>query len=268
MSETAAGRKPQLLIRDLMCIADTKWVLGHWLIKVLPNARRLDDFTALSALLQEELGHTRALFSYIEEMADLKEQTLELDRLPHEINSMALLDSPPISWPDFLARASCADLATWVLLQSPVHSAALPSGLLAKISNEEHYHQLYYTGCLESLSEHEKRAAAQHIEDSVLHVLAWLGPAGSDSLQHTHAGQRLINAVNQQAHTAGIRLKGEWTPTGAQVVTEGWEWDRRRPRGSAVPAALYHLMVPVDEMARLARRPRSEANADAFSTVE
>ena len=43
---------------ELLCIADSNWVLGHWYIKVMLNGRSLPDCTAFAGMGQDSLGHT------------------------------------------------------------------------------------------------------------------------------------------------------------------------------------------------------------------
>ena len=51
------------LMQELLCIADTDWVLGHWYIKVMLNGRSLPDCTAFAGMGRDR-GHTRAIFVY------------------------------------------------------------------------------------------------------------------------------------------------------------------------------------------------------------
>ena len=55
------------LVSELLCLADSKWALGHWYIKVMLNSRTLTDATAFAGMSQDELGHTRALFRWMED---------------------------------------------------------------------------------------------------------------------------------------------------------------------------------------------------------
>ena len=64
-------------IGEMLCIADTDWVLGHWYIKVMLNGRSLTDCSAFAGMAQDTLGHTRAMFRYLEDELDLPEHQLE-----------------------------------------------------------------------------------------------------------------------------------------------------------------------------------------------
>ena len=39
----------QALLGELLCISDSKWVLGHWYVKVIPNGRSVPDFSSMAA---------------------------------------------------------------------------------------------------------------------------------------------------------------------------------------------------------------------------
>ena len=53
---------PQPLVDELLCVADSKWVLGHWYIKLIQNGRSLTDFNAFAAMAQDRASNqARAL---------------------------------------------------------------------------------------------------------------------------------------------------------------------------------------------------------------
>ena len=78
------------LINELLCLADSKWKLGHWYIKVMMNSRTLTDATSFAGMSQDELGHTRALFRMMEEVLGLPEHQLEFGRSANRIHDMHL----------------------------------------------------------------------------------------------------------------------------------------------------------------------------------
>jgi ring-1,2-phenylacetyl-CoA epoxidase subunit PaaC len=91
-------------------MSNSKWVLGHWYIKLIQNGRSLTDFNALAAMAQDQLGHTRSLFALLEARGNSGER-LEFGRDRAEVQSMELLDEPPTSWADFLVTTSLAEYA-------------------------------------------------------------------------------------------------------------------------------------------------------------
>ena len=87
----------RVLEGELLCIADSSWVLGHWYINCMLNGRELTDFTSMAGIAEEKLGHARALFRFMEEYYGLPEYQLEFARQADEIHAMELLDAPPHS---------------------------------------------------------------------------------------------------------------------------------------------------------------------------
>ena len=84
------------LVAELLCAADTNWVLGHWFLKVIMNGRSLTDCTAFAGMAQDTLGHTRALFQILEDWNDMPDQQLEFGRGIEKIHSMQVLDKPQV----------------------------------------------------------------------------------------------------------------------------------------------------------------------------
>jgi len=267
--EDLAAAADELLFDDLLCVADTKWVLAHWFIKVLPNARRLDDFTALSALVQEELGHVRAMFEVAEKLARLPERTLEHDRGPEQLHSMVLLDRPPLGWAQFVLSAYVADEAALALLESLGSPGSGLEGLAKRVGNEEGMHRLYWQGSLESLTPSE-RAEAQALAEVVLpEARRWLA-FGAD--------RRRAGGLDDGSGSFAARVAGVFVAASLSVPREsfvapgagGEDWDprRRRPRRASFPRALFELMVPSNEMALLARRPRRAQSKDQLMPAQ
>ena len=65
---------------QLLCVADSNWVLGHWYTVCMLNGRELTDFTSMAGIAEDKLGHTRALFRFMEEYYELPEYQLEFGR--------------------------------------------------------------------------------------------------------------------------------------------------------------------------------------------
>ena len=79
---------------DLLCIADSNWVLGHWYTNCMLNGRELTDFTSMAGIAEDKLGHVRAVFRFMEEHFDLPEYQLEFGRDASQIHSCLLYTSP------------------------------------------------------------------------------------------------------------------------------------------------------------------------------
>ena len=106
---------------EMLCIADTDWVLGHWYIKVMLNGRSLTDCTAFAGMAQDSLGHTRAMFRYLEEELGLPDHQLEFGRERDQLHDLEMLSAPPENWGDFLVSTFLAEIAVWRMLNTFNH---------------------------------------------------------------------------------------------------------------------------------------------------
>ena len=145
------------LIGELLCLADSNWVLGHWYCNCMLNGRELTDFTSMAGIAEDKLGHTRALFRYMEEQFELPDYQLEFGRAVDKVHSMELLDSPPQNWADFVLTLYLADVAIWKL-SSTLREGNVPAvaNLLTKFGEEAYFHQLCIDGWLKALDSDEK----------------------------------------------------------------------------------------------------------------
>ena len=103
----------QTVLAEMLCLADTKWVLGHWYAKIILNGRTVPDFSSMAGMAQDELGHTRAIMNYLEQSNGLPEHQLEFGRRVDQIHNMQLLDQAPTSWADFVVTVYLAEHALW-----------------------------------------------------------------------------------------------------------------------------------------------------------
>ncbi len=261
------------LLSELLCLADSKWVLGHWYIKVMLNCRTLTDATAFSGMSQDELGHTRALFRFLEEEYDLPEHQLEFGRERDQIHSMALLDEPPANRGDFMLTAYLAEAALWNFLLTFRNGANEEvAGMVNHFGKESRFHRLSLLGWSKSLDAEDRAQMVDAFATRVPLALSWFGDADADADELKDAGIRsesasaagaalLHGAVNEIADILSLEV-----PQAADMEV-AWDKMRRRPEGSALPAALWEAMLPSSDEAKLARRPLSisiEDNIDLF----
>lgn len=267
----------QAVIDELLCIADTKWVLGHWYIKVMQNGRALTDFNALAAMSQDELGHTRAIFSLLEQNNPGAADYLEFKRAREQIHSMAMLDAPPRNWGDFIITALLAEQALRLLFDyAPARHAGL-AALSAKCRQECAFHALYFDGSLEGFQGADRRDAAEALALRFPMALEWFAHQGGGDPVH-EAGYRsetlaaLHAAFLDQCRRRLLKFLPEaGAALAAQAASPGirWDPDRRRPMATAVPAALWEFILPTNEHAVMCRRPLEISAADSirFTTV-
>ena len=262
----------QALLGELLCLADSKWTLGHWYIRVMLNCRTLTDATAFAGMAQDELGHTRALFKYLEELFDLPEHQLEFGRTAETVHSMALLDAPPANRGDFMLATYLAEAALWQFLRTfKDGSNAAVAGMVRHFGKESQFHRLNLLGWIKSLEPEEATQMIAHLPERLPIALQWFG--GDDDPLHA-AGVRTAS-IGQALNTFVEGLVKELLGILGQPATAGFEasqapWDarRRRPKGSALPVGLWEYMLPTSAEARLARRPLAVSIKDNIDLFE
>lgn len=257
------------LLSEMLCIADSKWILGHWYVKVIPNGRTIPDFASMAGMAQDELGHTRALLSYLEQTQELTEGQLEFGRSADMIHNMELLDNAPQDWADFVITAYLAEQALWSVLEAYIGGSNIPvSNICKKLSEEGYFHRLYIDGWVAAFSEEEKLSAVEAIISRLPLARQWfnfvdenLSKAGVRLWDANECAQHFEMGANQLAKALGINLPE--TDTKSDV----WDQVRRRPLGSEMPNRLWEFVVPTSQAAIMARRPLSESvkdNIDLF----
>ncbi len=265
---------------ELLCIADSNWVLGHWYVNCVLNGRELTDFTSMAGIAEEKLGHARALFRFMEEYYELPEHQLEFVRSASGIHSMALLDRPPENWADFILTLYLADKALWRFSATLREGDFAPAAnLITRFGEEAYFHQLCIDGWLKMLDDGERGDLAAALPARLPPVLQWFNGPDPDLL--LDAGIRTEPLARAREHfEADIRKLIESVPDlqggssgHALDHTESVPWDavRRRPHRSALPPRLWESMVPTSEEARLARRPLAvsiDDNIDLFGNIK
>ena len=265
---------------ELLCIADSNWVLGHWYVNCMLNGRELTDFTSMAGIAEEKLGHARALFRFMEEYYGLPEHQLEFARPADGIHSMALLDAPPENWADFILTLYLADRALWRFSATLRKGNFAPAAnLITRFGEEAYFHQLCIDGWLKALDDGERRDLAAALPTRLPPALQWFDGAEPDPL--TAAGIRTEPLASARKRLeADVRNLGESVPSVSGAIPAGafdnaepvpWDARRRRPRGSALPPRLWESIVPTNEAAKLARRPLAvsiDDNIDLFGKVK
>lgn len=270
-------------IAEMLCIADTDWVLGHWYIKVMLNGRSLTDCTAFAGMAQGTLGHARAIFRYLEEEFDLPEHQLEFGRARGQLHDMQMLSSPPENWGDFLVSTFLAEVAVWRMLNSFRASAVGEvKGMVKHFGKELYFHRMGLEGWLRAATEQDRADMREAAVRRAPEVLAWF-----DSKERSTADPLLKEGVRSNSVwdartgfledslgklTAALGMSdAELTAVMEQGVQGEWDSLRRRTVGSALPATLWEFMVPTDPDTVTLRRPLAvsiDDNLDLFDRPE
>ena len=272
-----------MLQAELLCIADGNWILGHWYINCMLNGRELTDFTSMAGIAEEKLGHTRALFRFMEEYFELPEFQLEFGRDAGGIHSPEFLDLPPENWADFIISLFLADLALWRFSATFTEGTFAPVANLTRRFGEEcYFHQLCIDGWVKNFTATEKTEAGPALRKRLPQALAWFGSERQSSadpllergLRTTSVwsarSKFLDDVAGKLALHAGIS-GAELDGIAARALPENRDPLSRRQRGSNVPAGLRESVLPTSEAAQIARRPLAVSvkdNIDLFGTIK
>lgn len=240
---------------DLLCIADSNWVLGHWYTNCMLNGRELTDFTSMAGIAEDKLGHVRALFRFMEEYFELPEYQLEFGRDATQIHSMEMLDAPPQNWADFILTLFLADAAIWRFTNALRESGETPiTNLLTKFGEEAYFHQLCIDGWLKAFDDQERDDLEAALQQRLPLALAWFDEDEARSAYLQAVLEKLSNSVDVSV-----------------ANKDNWDALRRRTEGSAMPPRLWESIVPTSEEALLARRPLAvsvDDNIDLFGKIK
>lgn len=240
--------RDQALFDELLCIADSKFILGNWYLIALPNGRSVPDWSALCAMMQDHYGHARALYRYLARFGFTREEA-EWHRPAESIRSMRTLDEPPQSWSDFVVTGHLGELAVASQLEAIAQSEVDPqlARLAAKIGTETCFHLSYFEGWREVLVKGLEHAVQASLTKRLPETLEWWGPCGAPDPLHD-AGWRKQANVSLRARFrteiektySSLRFPPEADDHGA--VTSHWELSTRRTGRPGIPARLHELI--------------------------
>lgn len=236
---------------ELLCIADTKLVMGNWLATTVMNGRCLPDFAAILGMCTTSYGQTRTIYQFL---ADGYEEYAELERGRGrgEIRSMNLLDAPPLHWEDLVLTIWLAEQATWTMasgfLSDPDQRVA---ALARRIGEEAYFHFKYASGWFPVLAGDDgaRERLASVLSTRLPLALDWFGAV--DDVDPLHeAGQRECPvAALRESFLAGVteEMKGVGilVQPGEPATIDEWRPEARR-RGP-LPEGLFEVIRFKDE---------------------
>jgi phenylacetate-CoA oxygenase PaaI subunit len=238
-------------------LADNKYFLGRRYAEWCSAAPMLESGVAAAAMAQDELGHARALYPLLRDLAPAGADPAENDpdtRTRHV--NLAALDAPFAGWEDFVAANFLIDTALTVIFEAATASSFEPlAGRSRKVLQEEGIHAQHGEGWVRRLAR-GKGALRPAIERALLapwdEVLCWFGPAGAPG---PLAEQRVLDAapdalrgrflahIGPTSAELGLPLPlrrggkaGVWVLTAA-LPWERWDPATYRLTPDAVPAA-------------------------------
>jgi 1,2-phenylacetyl-CoA epoxidase catalytic subunit len=245
-----------LLQDELLCLADTKLVLGNWFAECVMNGKSLPDFAAMLGMCTASYGQTRAIYHYLD-VLDYSYGQLEKERDADEIRSMDLLDEPPSDWPDFIISIWLAEQATWSMASGFLHSPdRTVAGIARKVGEEAYFHLKYASGWMRILesSDDDRKRVREVMSHRWPLALRWFGPTeATDKLSSAGWRDNPISDIRSgftrdvQALTTslGVDLAQLSEPT----FTTDWRPPARRT--GPLPARLFEVIRFKDpELAR------------------
>ncbi|HSH45739.1 MAG TPA: Phenylacetic acid catabolic protein [Longimicrobiales bacterium] len=229
--------------RDLiLCLADTKRLLGYRYAEWMLGAPELETGIALSSMAQDEWGHARLLYALLKAFGEDVE-VLEHGREPDLYHSMDALDEPAAAWPDVVALMLVVDQALTVQLDALRDSSHEPlRQRVEKMVEEERFHAAHAMAWTRRLS--GGGAAREAVRESVERVLPaalrWFGPdvgaaealreAGVTTAVSSTLRSRLLDRLRPALAVLGAEPSAMAEPDFAGI-------DERRRRGEGAPDA-------------------------------
>ncbi|MBO0826869.1 MAG: phenylacetate-CoA oxygenase subunit PaaI [Streptosporangiales bacterium] len=249
MSTPVATAEPAArtaLQNDLLCVADTKLVLGNWFAECVMNGKSLPDFAAMLGMCTASYGQTRAIYHWLDTL-DHSYGHLEHGRGRAEIRSMDLLDPAPENWQDFIVSTWLAEQATWSMasgfLRNPDRTVA---GIARKIGEEAYFHLKYAAGWFRIIeaSDEEGELLRASVTRRFPLALRWFGPLDAADDLHA-AGLRDDPLPDIRAGFVG-EVRSALKPfgvdaTGVEATFEAdWRPDARRT--GPLPERLFEVI--------------------------
>lgn len=240
---------------ELLCVADTKLVLGNWFAECVMNGRSLPDFAAMLGMCTASYGQTRAIYQYLASL-DHDYAHLERGRGAGEIRSMNLLDQAPAHWEDFLCSVWLAEQAVWSMMSAFVGNPdRTVAGLARKVGEEAYFHFKYGHGWFRILAGSD--ADRQRFQEALARryplALQWFGPDGqADTLFDAGLRDAPVTAVRDGfvRETASVLADFDVDPSAlAEPGFAGWRPEARRC-GSLPPSLFEVVRFKDPELAR------------------
>ncbi|GAA4539177.1 Phenylacetic acid catabolic protein [Pseudonocardia xishanensis] len=234
------------LADELLCVADTKLVMGNWLAETVMNGRSLPDYAAMLGMCTTSFGQTRALYQFLAPGYEAYSR-LERGRDRDEICSMNLLDAPPRNWEDQVLTIWLAERATWTMMSGFLdHPDRRVAALARKIGEEAYFHLKYASGWFRLLvEEDESRAALEQVYDARLPLAAdWFGPTDLEDPLHA-AGERAVTP--EQLRTSflvdvAVELKSFGMVASAALTPPSGDWRDDARRRGPLPEGLFEVI--------------------------
>lgn len=214
--------------RAVLCLADTKLVLGNVFVTTVFNGRSISDFATLLAIAGTSFGATRALYRWLETQG-LQYDWLERGRGPDEIAAMDALDVPPASWCDLMATLYLAEAATReVAARILRHDDPIIAKQLAMLKRDSAFHMSYANGWLKVTSEENVDELRASLRERFPRILRWVQACAPV------AAEAFMAACEPLSRLAGIPLP--------PAAPKAGDWNDDLARAGQLPPRLFEII--------------------------
>ncbi len=232
MTATASSSLDAALANLVVVLADNKYFLGRRLSESAIGAPTLESAVACAAIAQEELGHTRPLYSFLEQLPGAP-VPLERDGDRERKYCLTLLRERFSSWSYAVAALFLVDAAVAIMLEGLERAG--PDTLrrrAARVVADEPTHSKFAAGRVRELA---GTAAASELERCAIailpEILCWFGPpgetgldvlkeAGLVELDNERLRQTFLARVMPVLAAAGVDVGIVWN-----AKSEAWEYE-------------------------------------------
>jgi 1,2-phenylacetyl-CoA epoxidase catalytic subunit len=233
MTTTASSSLDAALANLVVVLADNKYFLGRRLSESAIGAPTLESAVACAAIAQEELGHTRPLYSFLEQLPGAP-VPLERDDDRERKYCLTLLRERFPSWPYAVASLFLVDAAVAIMLEGLERAG--PDVLrrrAARIVADEPTHSKFAAGRVRELAGTPAASELEGCAASILpEILCWFGPPGETGLD-VLKGAGLVELDNERLRQSFLTRVVPVLATGGLDVgivwnakSETWEYGR------------------------------------------
>lgn len=190
------------IVTQMLVQGDTELMSAPAYYMAAKDAPTISSRIAVSAVIQDELGHANIAYRLLEDLGEDKER-LVFGRQPHEFKNPYGFDQPLENWAEMAVANGLFDRAGIVLL-SDVHQNTSYGPLkraLVKVDKEEYFHLRHGESWMRRLSK-----AGGEVKEMLQRAVDWMFPTGiewfglPDELKR-HSGQleyRLKGKTNDE----------------------------------------------------------------------
>jgi 1,2-phenylacetyl-CoA epoxidase catalytic subunit len=233
------------IINLIAVLADNKYHLGRALSEWAVGAPSLENSVGCAAIAQEELGHCRAIYPLLEELAWAGAPTpLENKGESRErLYCVSFLEKAPSTWSQMVSGLLLIDSAMLTLVESLKESSYEKlARRIARIPAEERFHMQFAEGRVRELArvpEGHSQLAVQ-IDRLLPETLCWFGPPGEPGVE-TLVRDGLLEKNSEELRAAylarlcplllevGFRIDATWDLATQTWTYEELPWERWNP---------------------------------------